>query len=165
MNKKILDVCCGGKMFWFEKNHQNALYLDRRVVEQMTVGKGKNKRNYECNPDVVMDFRNLEIENEVFNLVVFDPPHFIRAGSKSYMAQKYGVLNKETWKEDISKGFSECFRVLKIGGVLIFKWNEYHIPLSDILKCTDQKPLFGHKSGKSSKTHWITFMKFENLNP
>jgi hypothetical protein len=30
---------------------------------------------------------------------------------------------------------------------------------SEILKLTDEKPLFGHKSGKQSKTHWITFMK------
>ena len=30
---------------------------------------------------------------------------------------------------------------------------------SEILKLTSQKPLFGHKSGKRSKTHWITFMK------
>ena len=26
----ILDACCGGRMFYFEKNHPNVLYIDRR---------------------------------------------------------------------------------------------------------------------------------------
>ena len=75
------------------------------------------------------------------------------------MAQSYGRLNKETWEIDIKMGFSECFRVLEDGGTLIFKWNECDIPLKQILKLTDQKPLFGHPSGKSQKTHWVCFMK------
>lgn len=24
-NKFILDACCGGKMFWFNKNHPNTM--------------------------------------------------------------------------------------------------------------------------------------------
>lgn len=31
--------------------------------------------------------------------------------------------------------------------------------VSELLALTDQKPLFGHKSGRREKTHWITFMK------
>ena len=75
------------------------------------------------------------------------------------MAQSYGRLDKQTWKEDLSKGFAECFRVLKDEGILIFKWNEYDVPLKDVLALTDQKPLFGHPSGNAQKTHWVTFMK------
>lgn len=48
------------------------------------------------------------------------------------------------------------------GGVLIFKWNETHIKVKEILALTDQRPLFGHISGKRSNTHWITFMKAES---
>jgi hypothetical protein len=44
-------------------------------------------------------------------------------------------------------------------GVLIFKWNETQVTVSELLALTDEKPLFGHKSGKREKTHWITFMK------
>lgn len=62
--------------------------------------------------------------------------------------------------EDIRKGFEECFRVLATGGVLIFKWNETQIKVSEILELTDQKPVFGHISGKRANTHWITFMKW-----
>ena len=75
-----------------------------------------------------------------------------------WMAKKYGILNN-AWQDDIKSGFSECFRVLKVGGVLIFKWNETQIKVSEILKLTNEKPLFGHISGKRSNTHWVCFMK------
>jgi hypothetical protein len=160
MKKNILDVCCGGRMFWFDKKDPHVLFLDKRVVKPMTVGKGKNARTFECNPDKVMDFRKLDLKKSSFSLIVFDPPHFTSLGANSYMGIKYGRLDKETWREDIKKGFAECFRVLKPNGVLIFKWNEYDIPLREVLKLTPIKPLFGHPSGKMQKTHWVTFMKF-----
>jgi hypothetical protein len=139
--KLILDACCGGRMFWFDKKHPAALYIDSRKIDTVKVGKGKNARNYSCDPDQQQDFRNLNFANDTFRLVVFDPPHLHSLGSKSFMAIKYGKLNKETWKEDLSKGFAECFRVLKL---------------------TTHKPLFGHPSGKMQKTHWVCFMKLKN---
>ena len=66
---------------------------------------------------------------------MFDPPHIVRAGPKSWLAASYGKLS-EDWRDDISQGFTECFRVLKADGVLIFKWNETQILTSDILKLT-----------------------------
>lgn len=160
MNKKILDVCCGGRMFWFDKKNPNVLFLDRRVVKPMMVGRGKDARVFSCEPDEVMDFREMKkIADSSYSLVVFDPPHLTSLGNKSYMAQKYGTLDKLTWRDDIRKGFAECFRVLKPTGTLIFKWNESDIPLREILALTPVKPLFGHRSGKAAKTHWVAFMK------
>lgn len=158
--KKILDVCCGGRMFWFDKKHPDVMFVDHRVIKTMIVGKNRNARRFSCGPDRVMDFRNLDLPGNTFSLVVFDPPHFLRAGGKSYMAMKYGVLDPQNWKNDLRQGFKECFRVLKKNGVLIFKWNETQIPLKEILSLTPVKPLFGHRSGKASKTHWVCFMKF-----
>ncbi len=37
--------------------------------------------------------------------------------------------------------------------------NADEIPVSQILALTPEKPLFGHKSGKQQKTHWIAFLK------
>lgn len=156
--KEILDVCCGGRMFWFNKSHPNVLYVDRRVMQPKVVGSGKDARIRKCLPDEVMDFRALQLPNDSFSLVVFDPPHLF-LGENSYMAQNYGALDKKTWKEDITKGFAECFRVLKPNGVLIFKWNEHDVPLKEILQLTPVEPLFGHPSGKTQLTHWVTFMK------
>lgn len=157
--KRVLDVCCGGRMFWFDKKNKDVLFVDRRQITPVSIGKGRNARMFSCEPDRLMDFRNLNIRSGSFGLVVFDPPHFVSLGKKSYMAQKYGVLDRDTWRDDIARGFAECFRVLKKDGVLIFKWNEYDIPLREILKLTPVKPLFGHPSGKQQKTHWVCFIK------
>lgn len=162
--KKILDVCCGGRMFWFNKKHPNALYLDIRQEKHFVSrgNKGVDNRHRAILPDKVMDFRKLDLPDESYSLIVFDPPHLF-AGRKSYFAQIYGSL-EDTWQEDLRSGFSECFRVLKPDGVLIFKWNESDIPLREILALTPVQPLFGNRSGKASKTHWVAFMKL-NSNP
>lgn len=152
--KYILDCCCGSRMFWFDKKHPNVVYVDIRE-EQHTLCDG---RKLEINPDVVADFRSLPFENESFNLVVFDPPHLHKLGKSSWMAKKYGVL-LPTWKNDIREGFSECMRVLKPGGVLIFKWNEDQITVKQVLSAIGESPLFGHPSGRSGKTKWMTYMK------
>lgn len=144
-------------MFWFDKNHPDTLYLDIREEQDFQTGKGVDNRHRAIKPDMIMDFRKLEMPDNSFSLVVFDPPHFLM-GKKSYYAQIYGSLNK-TWKEDLRKGFAECFRVLKPNGVLIFKWSESQIPLREILALTPVQPLFGHRSGKAMKTHWLCFMK------
>lgn len=156
--KEILDACCGGRQFWFDKENPDVLFADNRVMPPTVVGAGKNARVKKCLPDKVMDFRSMNIEDNTFKMVVFDPPHLF-LGENSFMAKSYGRLDKNTWKTDIEKGFSECFRVLKDGGVLIFKWCEYDIPLKEILTLTPYKPLLGHPSGKAQKTHWVCFMK------
>lgn len=157
MDKKILDACCGGRAFWFDKSHPDTLFVDKRVMQPEIVSTGRNARVRKCLPDKVMDFRKLDIEDDTFRLVVFDPPHLF-LGKTSYMIKMYGTLEK-TWQEDLRAGFSECFRVLKPEGILIFKWNESQILLKEILALTPYKPLFGHPSGKAQKTHWVTFMK------
>lgn len=155
----ILDACCGGKMFWFDKGNKDVLFTDIRR-EEFTTGDGENKRNRKVLPDQIEDFRCMSHEDETFRMVVFDPPHLF-VGENSYMGRIYGRLNRETWKDDIRKGFAECFRVLKPGGFLVFKWNEYDVPLREILSLAQRKPLFGHPSGKAQKTHWVCFMKDE----
>lgn len=158
MNAKILDPCCGSRMMHFDRQNPNVVYGDIRSENHILC----DGRTLEIAPDIEMDFRDMPFSDGQFNLVVFDPPHLVRAGKQSWLALKYGKLN-EDWRDDIRKGFAECFRVLATGGVLIFKWNETQIKVSEILELTDQKPVFGHISGKRANTHWITFMKFEDI--
>ncbi|WP_025137747.1 class I SAM-dependent methyltransferase [Achromobacter sp. DH1f] len=150
----ILDPCCGGRMMWFDRQDQRALFGDIRS-EEHTLCDG---RAFNITPDLNMDFRAMPFTADSFSLVVFDPPHLRRAGRDSWLRAKYGILGDD-WQQDLRQGLAECFRVLKPAGVLIFKWAEVQIPVSQILALTEHRPLFGHKSGKREKTHWLTFMK------
>lgn len=117
-------------------------------------------RKLDIEPDIVGDFRNIPFDDNTFNMVVFDPPHLLKVGEKSWLAKKYGKLS-ETWQADLKQGFDECMRVLKPNGTLIFKWNEQQIKLKEILELIDYEPLFGNKR---SDTHWLTFMKAGDEN-
>ena len=153
MTTKILDACCGSKMFWFDKENQEVTFMDNRDLDT-TLSDG---RKLIVTPDILADFRDMPFEDNSFYLVVFDPPHLKTGGDKSWLIQKYSRLNKN-WPEDLKQGFNECMRVLKPNGTLIFKWNEEQIKLSEVLKCFSQQPLFGNKR---AKTHWLVFMKLE----
>ncbi len=155
MCAEVLDPCCGSKMFWFQKEHENVVYGDCRY-EGFVLCDG---RALNITPDIVVDFRDMPFDDNSFNLVVFDPPHLRWAGEKSWMKKKYGTLDKNTWPEDLRAGFNECWRVLSPGGTLIFKWAETQIKIKRVLNCFSQKPLFGHTTTKNLKTHWMVFYK------
>lgn len=152
--KPILDACCGSRMFWFDKENPNVVFMDNRQIDE-TLCDG---RSLVIKPDVLADFRNIPYPDNTFKVVVFDPPHLVRAGEKSWMGKKYGVLAK-TWPQDLKRGVDECFRVLDVYGVLVFKWNEDQIKLKEVLDAIGREPLFGDRR---SKTHWMVFMKGGN---
>ncbi|MHA7847155.1 class I SAM-dependent methyltransferase [Serratia sp. D1N4] len=152
---QILDMCCGSRMFWFDKADDRAVFSDIRA-EQHTLCDG---RQLVISPDVIADFRALPFADASFSVVVFDPPHLDRAGPNGWQGKKYGKLNRDTWRNDIRAGFSEAFRVLRPHGVLIFKWAETQIPVSQIIVLTDEQPAIWQRTGKADKTHWIIFVK------
>lgn len=162
MNKPILDPCCGSRMMYADKNNPAVIFGDIRrqeiTVTDRSRGNKTGQRVLRIEPDIQIDFRKLPFTNNTFKLVTFDPPHLVSAGPKSWLAAKYGKLSGN-WKDDIRIGFSECFRVLEPGGILIFKWNETQVKVSEVLELTDTPPLLGHLSGRKGLTHWIVFMK------
>lgn len=158
--KPVLDVTCGSRMIWFNPQNPLALFLDKRNLENKKIYDGKDGKRYlTVKPDVVADFTHLPFSDESFYLVVFDPPHLIQGGDTSWIVQKYGRLPKD-WKAELRAGFRECMRVLKQNGTLIFKWNETQIPTSKIIEAIGEMPLFGNRCGKSSKTNWMVFFKW-----
>ena len=149
---KILDACCGSRMFWYDKQNKDTTYIDiRKYYEELPSG-----HVIDVNPDIVADFTDLPFEDNEFDLIVFDPPHLIQAGHNSWLAKKYGKLEKDKWPEVILKGFKECNRVLTPNGTLIFKWNDNQIHVNEILKVISRVPLFGDKRGA---TRWLVFNK------
>ncbi len=148
-------------MMWFDPSDQRCLFGDRRnetlIVTDRT-HREDGTRAVHVHPDALLDFRTLPFADNSFPLVVFDPPHLVRAGRHSWLAAKYGRLGAD-WRDDLRAGFAECFRVLRLEGVLIFKWSEVQVATRDVLALTPHKPLFGHPTGKRAGTHWITFIK------
>ena len=144
------------RSFYFDKKDDRVLFGDIREKETHLLTNGQT---IHIQPDEVMDFRAIPYPDQSFQCVVFDPPHRIKLTTESDFIKKYGQLNKETWQDDLTQGFAECFRVLKTNGTLIFKWSEVSIPLKEILLLTPEKPVLGHPSGKRMGTHWVLFMK------
>jgi len=131
----------------------------RRERHTLTDSSSKGgSRELIVDPDLQADFTDLPFADGQFSLVVFDPPHLMRNGRRGWLAKKYGKLEGD-WKQELSRGFKECFRVLREEGTLIFKWNEHEVPVSQVLALTDAKPLFGNRCGKTAKSHWIVFIK------
>ena len=158
--KKILDMTCGSKTIWFNKNHPDTVYCDKRKEDfELYFGKAHTSlRQCHVNPDIQCDFTDLPFADNTFSLVVFDPPHLIKAKETAWLVKKYGKL-EEGWQDMLHDGFREGMRVLQPDGVMVFKWAESHIPAQDVWKAIGRKPLFGHHSGKKSGTFWGIFMK------
>lgn len=152
---EALDVCCGGRMFYYEKDNPCIIFQDIRDGK-IEFSEG---RSLEVSPDRVEDFTNLSWPDGRFSLIVFDPPHLQRCGDHSFLGMKYGKL-KKNWKEELGEGFEECFRVLKENGVMIFKWSDIQIPCSKVMELSPYRPLLGDQRGKR---RWIVFLKNKEM--
>jgi ubiquinone/menaquinone biosynthesis C-methylase UbiE len=160
---EILDACCGPRMMWFDSKDTRALYIDKRaelhLIDPTAKRAGRRPRRIEIAPDIVASFTEMPFADESFRVVVFDPPHMEgrRAGGpKGQFRRMYGALPND-WRATLRAGFSECFRVLKPHGLLVFKWAELSFGLANVLELTPHKPLFGHRIGVH--THWCVFLK------
>jgi len=155
----VLDACCSSRLFWFNPSDERAIFMDKRAgAYPVTRYARPNAKAVIVNPDIIGDFTAMPFPNDSFLMVVFDPPHMSKIGDSSTTAKTYGKLVGD-WRTTLADGFAECFRVLKPGGTLIFKWCEFEIPLAEVLALTPEKPLFGNKYGKRAKSHWLAFLK------
>lgn len=158
----ILDACCGPRMMWYDSQDKRALFVDRRAeVVQRSWSKdgidaGRNPAVVA--PDIIADVTALPFPEASFSVVVLDPPHVrpSRTGPQGKFRRLYGVLPND-WQGFLRGAFAECFRVLRPHGLLVFKWSEHSYTLDAVLDCTPHKPLFGHRTVRS--THWYVFMK------
>jgi len=158
VTKTILDPCCGGRMFYFDKQDPRVLFCDYREVKLDLMSNG---RTIEIKPDVVADVTALPFPNASFWHVVLDPPHLIRVGENSYMGKKYGRLPPD-WRTFLHDAFAECWRVLRSNGTLIFKWSACQIPVAQVVDAIGRQPLYGQRNGKQSNTHWLVYVKEGN---
>lgn len=167
VDEEILDATCGGRSIWLDgqKHRSDTLYIDKR--EEPPGFLGQDGRTYSVQPDEIMDHRDLPYADGSFNLVVFDPPHKILSdGMESLtgiMNKAYGALKAETWQEDLRAGFDELFRVLKPGGVLVFKFADSAADFDEVLEFAPVDPLFGTTTTqrKDTENRFYVFYKPE----
>ena len=163
---EILDACCGGRMWWWDKSHPLALYMDKREAPKGSVGQVSGRPewnpNFEVKPDVLGDFRAIPFADGAFQLVVFDHPHIVRAiqPPAGINGLKYGALPPDTEQDDLRRGFAECWRVLAPGGTLVFKWAG---PLARVEPHFPATPIVGSRNAprgsKGLGTRWFIFYK------
>ncbi len=75
----ILDMCCGSRMFWMDKQDSRAVFTDRRAEHHVLC----DGRTLQISPDIIADFRALPFADNTFAQVVFDPPHLDRVGENA----------------------------------------------------------------------------------
>ena len=104
VTKEILDVTCGNRGIWFNKNEPHTLYCDNRREHHEGYFGNKQPQNHnvlDINPNILCDFTNLPFDDNTFSLVVFDPPHKINVCEGSWMRKEYGSLDgdgKTSWR-------------------------------------------------------------------
>lgn len=99
IKKPILDACCGGRMFYFDKSDERVLFQDIRDEEALLT-KGNV---FKVHPDVVCDFTSMPYPDNTFRMVVFDPPHMVyynrnhekKERKRGDLYIEYGELRKD----------------------------------------------------------------------
>lgn len=154
MNKRatILDACCGSRMMWVDKEDERVMGCDIRETDDVLC----DGRRLVIKPDALVDFREMPFCDGEMDCVLFDPPHLVNAGPNGWQRKKYGVLDRENWRGDLRRGFAECWRVLRKGGTLVFKWNTEQIPLREVAALFPAAAIF--KTG-TNKTYIYIFVK------
>ena len=153
---EILDACCGGRMWWWDKAHPLAVYVDERTRPAGTI---RQKPLWNVSPDVQADFCDLPFPDESFQLVVFDPPHQIRSRAGTGInAEQYGAwLDTDERDETLRLGMAECWRVLAPGGTLVFKWAGR---VTHVAHAFPVEPIVGTRPrGRKEGPAWVIFYK------
>jgi hypothetical protein len=140
---KILDLSAGKRAVWFNKNHPDAVYLDKRS---------------EVNPTLVCDTREIPAAaGSGYGLICWDPPH-MNCGPHSNMSKVYGYHTTAEILEVIERTGREAHRVSVPGALMALKWNTHDIKLPRVFNLLQNwEPLFGHltKDGPRSQTYWV----------
>ncbi len=149
---RILDVTCGARAIWFDKNHPDTTYVDIRP---------------EVSPGVIANSMNLPVSiGRDFDLIVFDPPH-ANFGKNGNMTKNYGHWTAAQIKELCLGVAMEAHRITRPDALMAFKWNDHDTKLSSILDLmtTWWEPLFGQTTSvrtmRASTTYWVQLRRKE----
>ncbi len=165
----ILDMTSGCRAIWLEKEHSDCVYVDRRalIVPMHRRGDKLDESSLAWTPDVVADNAALPFRDNLFSLLVYDPPHR-GFTADSNMGRRYGSASLEEVRENIRAAAKEAHRVAMPGAHLAMKWNDIDISINIVLGMmfTYWRALFGHSmSGEkaNSVTRWVLLRRVDTL--
>ena len=146
---RILDATSSRRIMWENKHDLDTVYMDIRP---------------EVVPDVIGDVRSVPFDDNIFDLVVFDPPHK-SLGVNSTMADRYGIFTDGEIRAAIAGGFAEIGRILRENGLCLFKWSDGDFPLGKMANMrppaltvlVTQRVSYRNKSG--NQCFWVTLIK------
>jgi len=144
----ILDLSAGKRAVWFNRLHDEAVFVDIRP---------------EMAPTVVADTRQLPFDTGIFSLIVFDPPHMVH-GKTSKMGKQYGSFSAVEIRDTVRESAKEAFRCATEDAVMALKWSDHDVSLDSILEMMEGwEPLFGHKvstlTQRKTSTYWVLLRK------
>ena len=126
-NYQLLDVTVGSKKIYNGKEIRlgdNLVGIDVRSGD-FTIKKEKYGHWADLvmiiKPTVKADLQHLPFKDNVFRMIIFDPPHLTSKSESSIMYRTYGGWTKSERLHILPKANNEFKRVLKEGGFLILK--------------------------------------------
>ena len=162
-NAFMIDLCCGGRHWLFEKNPADIIFMDIRSIKKGSI---ELQPNWSVEPDIIADYTKIPFDDSTFQYVFWDIPHAINLSG--IMGQKYGQLGNN-WKNDLKKGFKEIHRILKHNGALIFKFNDLSISFKDVFSALNireipLKPILGTPTKKGvNNTAFFFFVNYKEV--
>jgi len=156
----MLDATAGNRMMWHTKNPPNTVFLDK----EMRLARP---------PTIFGDFRKTPFRDDVFDCVIFDPPHFARSTPPPWYndptdeGKWYGIPKTKTEvMSNLHKAQKEFQRLTKriclqwydnyprdmsLGQALVF--------FKDWKIIQKMQRIHGSKKKRKSKTWWVTMIR------
>jgi hypothetical protein len=125
----MLDVTAGHRAMWNNPHDPNVIFLDQKRTVK---------------PDIVAVWQYLPFKDGSIEGGVIDPPHMLYESKGKPMGfnfkERYGILDRVTWRKDLGAAYEELMRVLEPEGMLLVKWNDNHVSLKRFLSCFSGTP-------------------------
>ena len=122
----ILDVCCGSLLMYHNMHKpigDDFIYMDLRIADEHYYH-GYTTPRYRIRairPLIRADLRYLPFRDDLFRLIVMDPPHDDFGAGDSLFMRKYGAWSTDDIVSHGKRANQEFRRVLKPHGFLILK--------------------------------------------
>ena len=89
MKSRVLDACCGSRMFWFDRKDSRALFVDKRRETHTLpdVSSAGGSRELVIDPDIIANFTNLPFPDNRFAVVKPQSLQALADGLQTSLAQ------------------------------------------------------------------------------